>query len=131
MTRLRASTTQEVERGAAVRTPAQMTAWGNRLSASGLLLASSTRKAEFQPVGLSNAVDCREILTPTTIYPWSTFARFSSNCTGTLTGLRLLVTAAHCINKLGTTTFYNITVTPASDGLIPPFDVQTAPFGTS
>ena len=75
-------------------------------------------------VGLSNAVDSRVICAPTTKYPWSTIALFDDGCTGTLIGHRLLITAAHCINKQGTMTFYNFTVTPGLDG-------NTAPFGTS
>jgi V8-like Glu-specific endopeptidase len=85
----------------------------------------------IQKVGRSNAADTRQIRSPTTVYPWRTIARFSNGCTGTLIGPRLLITAAHCINKMGTTTFYTITVTPGSDGLIAPFDVPSAPFGTS
>jgi V8-like Glu-specific endopeptidase len=78
-----------------------------------------------QEVGRSNAKDTRIIRTPTTTYPWSTIALFSNNCTGTLIGPRLLITAAHCINKQGTRTFYNITVTPGADG------PTVAPYGSS
>ena len=75
-------------------------------------------------VGLSNATDSRVVLTPTTKYPWRTIASFDNSCTGTLIGPRLLITAAHCLNKSGTMTFYNLTVTPGLDG-------PTAPYGSS
>lgn len=85
----------------------------------------------IQPVGLSNATDSRVIRTPTTKYPWRTIANFNNNCSGTLIGPRLLITAAHCINKQGTMTFFKFTITPGMDGLIPPFDAPNAPFGAS
>lgn len=73
-------------------------------------------------LGWSNGNDSRIVRTPTTLWPWRAIAQFhsvggdNSNCTGTLIGPRHLITAAHCINKMGTTTWYTFGVAPGRNG---------------
>ncbi|HEY1012266.1 MAG TPA: trypsin-like serine protease [Herpetosiphonaceae bacterium] len=86
--------------------------------------------------GWSNASDQRVLRSDTEAYPLSAISQFrysqnnhDSGCTGTLIGPRHLVTAAHCINKSGTNTWYTVHVTPGKDGA----GTGTAqqPFGSS
>ena len=67
-------------------------------------------------------VDTRIRLTPTTVYPWRTIAQFdygdhNSNCSGTFIGRRIIITAAHCINKRGTNIYYTPKITPGRNGI--------------
>ena len=87
--------------------------------------ASDSPHGEVSERGWSNGVDTRSDKAPTTIWPWRTIVNFSNGCTGTLIGPRHVITAAHCINRQGTDTFYTVTVTPAMQG------PGTAPFGSS
>lgn len=75
------------------------------------------------PRAWSNAIDSRNLLSGTTAWPWRTISQFryssasqDSGCTGTLVGPRHLVTAAHCINRRGTNTWFNFWVTPGKNG---------------
>jgi V8-like Glu-specific endopeptidase len=81
--------------------------------------------------GWSNGHDSRIIRTPTTLWPWRTISQFhsvggnNSNCSGTLIGPRHLITAAHCINRMGTNVWYTFGVAPGRNG------VSTMPYGDS
>jgi V8-like Glu-specific endopeptidase len=116
-----------IEGAAQGRSQVQKAVWDEETIARMIPIPTAEQRgsARLQLVGRSNGVDTRIIRAPTTIYPWSTIALFSNTCSGTLIGPRLLITAAHCINKRGTTTFYNITVTPGSDG------TGVTPYGNS
>jgi V8-like Glu-specific endopeptidase len=82
-------------------------------------------------LGWSNGDDSRIIRTPTTLWPWRAISQFSStggdnsNCSGTLIGPRHLITAAHCINAIGTNTWFTFDVAPGRDG------VDILPYGES
>lgn len=81
--------------------------------------------------GWSNGNDSRIIRSPTTLWPWRTISQFhsvggdNSNCTGTLIGPRHLITAAHCINRMGTNVWYTFGVAPGRNG------VGLMPYGDS
>lgn len=87
-----------------------------------LPLAVNQTPAARSGLGWSNGSDSRIIRTPTTLWPWRAIAQFhsvggdNSNCTGTLIGPRHLITAAHCINKMGTNTWYTFGVAPGRNG---------------
>lgn len=71
--------------------------------------------------GWSNGSDQRVLRSDTEAYPLSAISQFQygsedSGCTGTLIGPRHLITAAHCINKSGTNTWYTVRVAPGKDG---------------
>lgn len=67
-------------------------------------------------------VDTRVRLTATTAWPWRTITQFTYNnsnnsgCSGTFIGRRIVITAAHCINRRGTSTYYNFRITPGRNG---------------
>ena len=95
------------------------------------------------PQGWANGSDGRNLLSPTMRWPWravsqssmsgegeftvdgTTFSRDDSRCTFTLIGPRHLITAAHCINRRGTDTWFTVEVTPGRDG------VANSPYGSS
>ncbi len=80
------------------------------------------------PQGWSNGADGRLVWFSTTNWPWravSQFGREDSNCTGTLIGPRHLITAAHCINRRGTNTWFTVQVDPGRNGL------NGSPYGSS
>jgi V8-like Glu-specific endopeptidase len=87
----------------------------------------STRADE----GWSFGIDTRIIRSSTTSYPWRTISQFSgvgsnqSNCTGTLIGPRHLITAAHCINSMGTNNWFTFGVAPGRNG------ISNLPYGQS
>jgi V8-like Glu-specific endopeptidase len=92
---------------------------------------AANQSSLFAAKGWSNGVDSRIIRTPTTLWPWRTISQFhslngnNSNCTGTLIGPRHLITAAHCINRMGTNVWYTFGVAPGRDG------VSVMPYGDS
>lgn len=96
-----------------------------------LSMAINEPAAARAGLGWSNGDDSRIIRTPTTQWPWRAVSQFhsvggdNSNCTGTLIGPRYLITAAHCINKMGTNTWYTFGVAPGRDG------AGTLPYGDS
>ncbi len=74
-------------------------------------------------------VDTRIRLTATTTHPWRTIAQFdygdhNSNCSGTFIGRRIIITAAHCINKRGTEIYYTPKITPGRN------DIDGTPYGS-
>jgi V8-like Glu-specific endopeptidase len=73
------------------------------------------------PLGWSGGVDNRIKLFGTTAWPWRTIVHFSNNCSGALVGPRHILTAAHCINKRGTNTWYSFTATPGRNGDAKPY----------
>jgi V8-like Glu-specific endopeptidase len=85
---------------------------------------SAFADAMVQPAARSNGIDTRIIRNATTSWPWRTISHFNNNCTGTLVGPRLLITAAHCINQRGTNNWFSFTVRPGRNG-------ATIPFGSS
>lgn len=76
------------------------------------------------PMGWSNGVDTRMLVSNPNVWPLRTIAQFrgknsstqESGCSGTLIGPRHIITAAHCINKQGTTQWYSPRITPAKNG---------------
>jgi V8-like Glu-specific endopeptidase len=96
-----------------------------------LPMTTSEEPATRAADGWSFGIDSRIVRTPTTSYPWRTIAQFSgtnsnqSTCTGTLIGPRHLITAAHCINSMGTNTWFTFGVAPGRDG------INTLPYGES
>ncbi|MFN2134830.1 MAG: trypsin-like serine peptidase [Candidatus Promineifilaceae bacterium] len=99
-----------------------------------LPFAANDTSSSTARTGWSNGSDSRIIRTPTTLWPWRAIAQFSStggsdpdnsNCTGTLIGPRHLITAAHCINRMGTNVWYTFDVAPGRNG------VSTLPYGES
>ncbi len=93
------------------------------LQTSGAVTATTTTRTHtIAPNALSNAHDSRFLLGGTTAWPWRAISQFrygsgqDSGCTGTLVGPRHLVTAAHCINKIGTNNWFNFWVTPGKNG---------------
>jgi V8-like Glu-specific endopeptidase len=80
------------------------------------------------PQGWSGGTDDRIVRTATTLYPWRTIAQHGSTdsgCTSTLIGPRHLITAAHCINRVGTNDWFTVRVDPGRNGL------DDSPFGSS
>ncbi|MFN2178761.1 MAG: trypsin-like serine protease, partial [Candidatus Promineifilaceae bacterium] len=96
-----------------------------------LPMAAGGNSSANARMGWSNGNDSRIIRTPTTLWPWRTISQFhsvggnNSNCTGTLIGPRHLITAAHCINRMGTNVWYTFGVAPGRNG------VSTMPYGDS
>jgi len=80
------------------------------------------------PQGWSNGTDDRLMRTATTSWPWRAIAQHGSGdsgCTSTLIGPRHLITAAHCINRRGTSDWYTVRVDPGRNG------IDESPFGSS
>ncbi len=103
---------------------------------SGAGAAKNEPAGAVTPGGWSNSSDERVVKTNTKAYPLRTIAQFrgsfaneDSGCSGTLVGPRHLITAAHCINKSGTNTWYGIRVTPAKNGMGSSLAVE--PYGAS
>ena len=93
---------------------------------------SAEHAGDVQPAGWSDGDDTRELLTPTTVWPWRAITQSSfddddtqSRCTMTLIGPRHLITAAHCLVNFGTSNWKTRQLAPARDGL------GVLPFGAS
>jgi V8-like Glu-specific endopeptidase len=68
--------------------------------------------------------DTRVQVTNTTAYPYRTVGRIDIGCTGTLIGVRHVLTAGHCVYNINTDKWYsNLNVTPGQNG-------GTKPYGT-
>ena len=93
---------------------------------------SAEHAGDVQTAGWSDGDDTRELLTPTTAWPWRAITQSSfddddtqSRCTMTLIGPRHLITAAHCLVNFGTSNWKTRQLAPARDGL------GVLPFGAS
>lgn len=87
-----------------------------------LPMTANQTAAGREQLGWSNGTDSRIVRTPTSLWPWRAISQFhsvggdNSNCTGTLIGPRHLITAAHCINRMGTNTWYTFGIAPGRNG---------------
>ena len=106
------------------------------LLVSGAAASRPATTAPITPNGWSNGSDQRVVKNNTKGWPLRTIAQFrgsvsneDSQCTGTLVGPRHLITAAHCINKEATNTWYATRVTPAKNGA--GNSVAVEPYGVS